>query len=283
MVTPRRKVLVMLFSSVTPLPKTDLANVIKVLEVQAQSLANLPGTKAYERLSGYQNWASQASSQLRHAFDLSQVESLIDTKRHDFLFNMFGGPEPLINHSISAEREDRARVFGAALDELKNVQASCENMPKALLVPDTNIYLHHDTPFHELDWRKIAETPDQVRVLIPMAVMRELDKAKRTPGGKTVSFKNKEAVRDRARLASKYIRTSFGHPEDIPEVAPGVTMELLMDPRGHRPIGDPDSEIIDRSLALQTMAGRRVSVVTSDGNMQFGAHVAGLGAILLDD
>jgi rRNA-processing protein FCF1 len=271
----------MLFSSVTPLPDTDLSNVIRVLETQAQSLANLQGTGAYGRLSAYQTWASQASSQLRYVLDLPQVEHLIDTRRHDFLFNMFGGPEGLLNYSISAEQEDRARVFGEALDGLRAAEARCTAMPRALLVPDTNIYLHQDVYFHELNWHEIAETSDEVRLLIPMAVMRELDRAKRTPGSKPVSFTNKEAIRDRARLASKRIRTSFENPDSIPELATKVTTELLMDPRGHRAIEDADSEIIDRALALQTMAGRRVSIVTTDGNMQFGAHVAGLAAILL--
>lgn len=271
----------MLFSAVTPLPETDLSNVIRVLETQAQSLANLQGTGASDRLSAYHNWASQASSQLRYVLDLPQVEHLIDTKRHDFLFDMFGGPDVLLNYSISAEQEDRTRVFGEAIEGLRAVEASCSAMPKTLLIPDTNIYLHQDTYFHELNWREIAATSDEVRVLIPMAVMREIDKAKRAPGNKTVSFTNKEAIRDRARLASKRIRTSFENPESIPDLATRVTMELLMDPRGHRAIEDPDSEIIDRALALQTMAGRMVSIVTTDGNMQFGAHVAGLGAILL--
>lgn len=273
----------MLFSSVTPLPGTNLSNVIRVLKTQAQNLANLSGTRTYDRLSAYQVWASQASSQLRYVLDLPQVEHLIDTRRHEFLFGMFGGPEALLNYSISAEQEDRARVFAEALDGLRAVEASCAGMPKTLLVPDTNVYLHQDLYFHELNWRAVAETSDEVRVLIPMAVMREIDKAKRAPGNKTVSFKNREAIRDRARLASKRIRTSFEHPENLPELTTRVTMELLMDPRGHRAIEDSDSEIIDRALALQTMAGRKVSIVTSDGNMQFGAHVASLGAILLPD
>jgi hypothetical protein len=273
----------MLFSSVTPLPGTDLSHVIRVLETQAQSLANLQGTGAYDRLSAYQDWASQASSQLRYVLDLDQVERLIDTRRHDFLFDMFGGPQALLNYSISAEQEDRARVFGEALDRLRAIEASCAAMPKALLIADTNIYLHQDLYFHELNWRDIAATSEGLRVLIPMAVMREIDKAKRAPGNKTVSFTNKEAIRDRARLASKRIRTSFENPESIPELATKVSMELLMDPRGHIAIEDSDSEIIDRALALQTMAGRKVSIVTTDGNMQFGAHVAGLGAILLPD
>jgi hypothetical protein len=199
----------MLFSSVTPAPGTDLANVIRVVEAEALNLANLPGGEPYERLAAYQNWASQASSQLRYVLELAQVEALIDTRRHDFLFDMYGGPQPLLNQSISAEQEDRARAFKVLLDGLRGVKSSCEEMPKTLIIPDTNIYLHQDKYFHELEWQKIVETSDEVRLLVPMQVMREIDNAKRTAGGKTVSFRNKEAVRDRARLTSKQIRKYF--------------------------------------------------------------------------
>lgn len=270
----------MLFSSVTPLPGTSLTRVIDLLEAEERNLANLAGS-AYDRLTAYQIWASQASSRLRYVLDLPQVERLIDTRRHDFLFGMFGGPQQLLNHTLSAEQEDRARTFAEALEALRAVESACAAMPEVLLVPDTNIYLHQDDRYQDLDWRAIAKTTDETRLFLPMAVMREIDKAKRSPGNKTVSFTNKELVRDRSRLTSRYIRQTFAHPEDCPQVVPGVTMELMMDPRGHRAIEDPDSEIIDRALLLQTMSGRQVSIVTSDGNMQFGAHVAGLDAILL--
>ncbi|MGF9760886.1 PIN domain-containing protein [Microvirga sp. 0TCS3.31] len=213
--------------------------------------------------------------------DLAQVERLIDTRRHDFLFGMFGGPQPLLEYSIAAEKEDRARVFEEVLTGLRAVESSCAAMPEVLVLPDTNVYLHQDAYFDELDWRDIAATSDEVRLLIPMAVMREIDKAKRASGNKTVSFANKEALRDRARLTSKRIRTLFEKPDSVAELKAKLTVELLMDPRGHRAIEDSDSEIIDRGLALQTMSSRDVSIVTSDGNMQFGAHVAGLGATLL--
>lgn len=274
----------MLFSTVTPMPGTDLSSAIRVLKDQSERLGNLAGTSAEERLNSYHAWASQASDQLRYSFDLEQVEYLLNTQRHDFLIGKaWADNQLLINTSITAEQADRGRVFKAALEGLEAIEASCKKMPSVLLIPDTNIYLHQDQYFHEIDWRGVAETSDEVRLLVPMAVMREIDKLKRAAGNKTVSFTNKEAVRDRARLASKRIRESFDDPESVPELAPRVTMELLMDPRGHRAIEDTDSEIIDRALALQTMVGRNVSIVTSDGNMQFGAHVAGLGAILLPD
>lgn len=273
----------MRFASVTPTPGTDLASAIRVIDTQAQGIAHFAGGGTSQRLGGYQIWASQASSQLRSVLDLPQVQYLIDTRRHDYLLDMFGGPDALIHNTVTAEQEDRQRVFAAVLEELRAIETSCAAMPQTLLVPDTNVYLHQNNYFDEIDWQKVAKSSEDVRIFIPIAVMREIDKGKRAPGNKTVSFKNKEAARDRARLASKRIRMSFASPDSIQELAPGVTMELLMDPRGHRAIDDPDSEIIDRALALQTLAGRPVSIVTADGNMQFGAHVAGLGAILLED
>lgn len=270
----------MLFSSITPLPGVSLGNAISLLEAEERNLANLTGS-AYDRLASYQNWASQASSRLRYVLDLPQVERLIDTRRHDFLFGMFGGPQQLIHYTVSAEQEDRALTFAAALKELRAVESACATMPEVLLIPDTNIYLHQEERYQDLKWLAIANTTDEIRLFLPMAVMREIDKAKRSPGNKMVSFTNDELVRDRARLTSRHIRQTLTDPEDSPQLAPGITMELLMDPRGHRAIEDPDSEIIDRALLLQTLSGRQVSVVTSDGNMQFGAHVAGLGSILL--
>lgn len=272
----------MILSSVMPSTGVSVANAIQVLESQLQGINNLSGTDAYQRLDAYHTWAAQASSQLGYVFDFPTVEQLVHTRRHDFLFTMFGGPQKLLNLTISAEQEDRVRVLTGALSELQVLRASTKSLTETLVVADTNVYLHQDVPFQDLLWHVILDTPTDLRLFLPMAVMRELDRAKRTPGGKPVSFVSQELVRDRARRTSKFIRTAFSQTQHAASVSPGVTMEILADPRSHRPIEDPDSEIIDRSLALQSAAGRSVFVVTSDGNMQFGAGVAGLDALLLD-
>jgi hypothetical protein len=58
-----------------------------------------------------------------------------------------------------------------------------------------------------------------------------------------------------------------------------VTLELLLDAPGHIPIADTDSEVIDRLASAQRLTGQKISVYTDDGNMEYGAEVAGLGAI----
>ena len=53
-----------------------------------------------------------------------------------------------------------------------------------------------------------------------------------------------------------------------------ITMELLFDPANHKRLPDPDAEIVDRALAVQNLAGRPVTMVTYDINMEIGrAHV----------
>lgn len=274
----------MLFSTVTPASDSDLPNAIRVLSEQAQALGNLPGTSAEERLFNYQAWASQASAQLRYVFDLPQVEAFINTQRHDFLIGKsWADTQLLINNSISAEQADRAKVFKTALEGLRDVERSCKDLPEFLIVPDTNVFLHQEQYFDELNWYAMVQVPGEFRVMVPMAVVRELDKGKRAQPGKKVSDTNSESVRTRARVSSRRLRDLFEYPRDVKKLGKRATAELLFDPVGHRHLDDPDSEIIERAVALKTISGRQVFIVTGDGNMQFMADVAGLDVVALSD
>jgi hypothetical protein len=58
------------------------------------------------------------------------------------------GPNPaLVNRLLNAELEDRKRYFDRVLDELRRTQAEVNELPDGtgitVLVPDTNVYLHH--------------------------------------------------------------------------------------------------------------------------------------------
>jgi hypothetical protein len=274
----------MLFSTVTPASDSDLPNAIRVLSEQAQALGNLQGTRAEERLANYQAWASQASAQLRYVFDLPQVEAFINTQRHDFLIGKsWADTQLLINNSISAEQADRAKVFKTALDGLRYVERSCNDLPEFLIVPDTNVFLHQEQYFDELNWYEMVQVAAEFRVMLPMAVVRELDKGKRAQPGRKVGDTNSESVRTRARVSSRRLRDLFEDPRDVKKLGKRATVELLLDPVGHRHLEDPDSEIIERAVALKTVSRRQVLIVTGDGNMQFMADVAGLGAVALPD
>lgn len=273
----------MLLTSITPLDGTDLANAIRVLKSEAQALSNLQGTRAEERLNFYHRWSSQAAEQFRYVFDLEQVESLVMTRRHDFLIDRATAyNESLINNSISAEQADRGRAFKELLDSFEKLQADVATMPDLLLVPDANVYLHHENYFDDLDWSSLSKTSGPVRVMVPMAVVRELDKHKRAPGNKRVSENSDELVRTRARVSSRRLRDLFESPFGAPRLSHDVTIELILDAAGHRRLEDPDSEIIDRAMMTKTVSGRHVSIVTGDGNMQFAARVAGVDVLAVD-
>ena len=272
----------MLLSSVTPRRDSDLTNAIRVVSSVADNLASLTGTSAEDRLNSYHAWASGSSALLRSALELETVEWLINTRRHDFLLaKPWADTQLLINKAISAEQEDRSRVLKALLDELRAMEASCARLPDWLVVPDTNVFLHQDLHFDELDWDALAGISANIRVMIPMAVVRELDKAKRAQKGKRVSDNSEEFVRGRARTSSKRLRELFADPHSVVQHAPKVTFELLMDPVGHRCHEDPDTEIIERALALKIVSARNVYIATGDGNMQFMADVAGLRVVAL--
>jgi rRNA-processing protein FCF1 len=274
----------MLFSTITPAADSDLGNAIRVLRGQAQALDSLAGTSAAERLASYQAWASQASEMLRPAFDLVDVEYLINTQRHDFLLHQSrADAQLLINTAISAEKADRSEVFKAVLAGLEGMQASCNRLPEYLVVPDTNVFLHQETYFDELDWDELAGVGAYLRVMLPMAVVRELDKSKRAQAGKKVSDSNDQPVRSRARLTSKRLREMFPYPDVVKELRKRTSVELLLDPVGHKHLEDADSEIIDRAIALKTVSSKEVYIATGDGNMQFMAKVAGLKVVTLLD
>ena len=60
-----------------------------------------------------------------------------------------------------------------------------------------------------------------------------------------------------------------------------VTMELVFDPPDHERLPDNDSEIGDRALAVQAIAGQPVTMVTYDTSMSFRARQVGLKDLLL--
>ena len=65
--------------------------------------------------------------------------------------------------------------------------------------------------------------------------------------------------------------------------APGkITMEIVFDPPEHVRLPINDDEIIDRVLAIQSLAGRQVTLLTYDTSQSTRARAAGLPVIKLD-
>ena len=69
------------------------------------------------------------------------------------------------------------------------------------------------------------------------------------------------------------------HAEDASTGQGEVTMGLLFDPPGHVRLPINDDEIIDRAVAVQTLAGREVTLLTYDTGMSTRARNAGLKVV----
>jgi hypothetical protein len=52
----------------------------------------------------------------------------------------------------------------------------------------------------------------------------------------------------------------------------GVELRVFYDDPAHRPLSDPDAEIIDRAMAVQTLAGADARLVTMDTGMGLNAR-----------
>lgn len=116
-----------------------------------------------------------------------------------------------------------------------------------------------------------------VRVVIPIAVIDELDRLKRS---------GREEVRTRARTTLRTLVQLLGSTPDTPHPLRGgasgsagsvsTTVEVLLDPPSYQPLAHVDSEIVNRALDLQTFSGRSVQVITADTGLLFRAAAAGL-------
>jgi predicted ribonuclease YlaK len=180
--------------------------------------------------------------------------------------------------------------FDSAYKELHLERARWQSRHRTLVLPDTNVYLHHDRPFDEIPWAEVAQARlDGVHLLLPLAVIDELDTHKRSQRNAKVSDRVDMPVRTRARLTLKRIDELL-RPGSAPTIQPARGLEsgpttaeiLLDDPRRGR-LENVDDELVEIAVGVQQIADRPVKIVTFDVGMRVRAEVAGVEAIRLQD
>jgi rRNA-processing protein FCF1 len=278
----------------TPLPgipRSTLFDAIRAVEVDVTNLRG-SGGDALSQFNAYLVWANQAAGRLASVVRAVDIESLVTTPRYWLLQSIDPASRSAqsLASLVSLEVDACLRAFEACRLDLERQQTRWDARPGELVVADTSVYLHHDSYFDQVAWDElIGAGSSSVHLLIPLAVVDELDKTKRAAKNIRVSDRVDESIRTRARVTLRLIDELLPAPGEYvllrPDRSPGspaVRAELLLDDPGHRRLLDADLEIIDRAAALKHLTGRNVHLLTFDTGMTVRARNAGLDVIKLD-
>lgn len=236
----------------------------------------------------YTTWASASSDLLGHILHQQSLVHLILTPRHWAILGMANGINSL--SVTNTEMSDRIREFNRVIDDLRVEVQKWDNLPGKFVVLDTNVYLHYSQMFDLVNWHEKLEIPlgETLNLIVPLLVVRELDRKKMSSSNNKVSNTDSTLVRTRARQTLSRLNIFFGEPTTTYTFEPpsdGVsrqTLTLLFDDLSHVALSSPDQEIIERSFFLQGRSGRKVKLVTLDHAMAFAARNDGLESKLLD-
>lgn len=264
-----------------PLPGVSgqaLRDQLRPVADDATNVFGLGGT-AGEVVQRYLKWVADAERMLRTVMRPEDMHRYVLTDR--YWATLRGALEPkLILSAVLYEMQHVARELAAALRDLDQyvtgwLSDEHLNRPVSYVVPDTNVFMQHPRPYPGIDWHEALEGTVQrvenIRVIVPILVVDELDNLKRTN------------ERSRARQTLKAFYDDFGGGVDgrrilhLKDATIGeVTVQLLLDPPDHVRLPIADDELVDRAATLQSFINHLVHFVTYDTGAAFRASAAGL-------
>jgi hypothetical protein len=256
----------------------SLTHVIEQVEGIIRRSGQVRTSARNHRQNEYLNWIEFAQSALSFVFVDSDVsDSLLhrgywpiaSASQSDTLIRLIGEE---INyqaggHAVASEHSGQ---LGKVLARLNGLLPLARR-PGAVYVPDTNALMHY-TRFDQLDWPSRLDVL-QVRLVIPVAVVAEIDNKKYARRGELW-----DRARDLLALIDGY---ADGSPDGYSAVRDDVTVEILADEQGHLRLADTDQEILDRCDLLHAITGQVVTLITGDSAVRINARVSGLNVFKL--
>jgi hypothetical protein len=275
---------------VTLTPGVDRDRVLELLRSASIEISNNHGKQ-----DGYVRWAMDVGRMLRGQIARSDLDQLLFTPAFYRLVDpaLMGTPQGL--QLLEAEMSERQALLTAAFETLQEqIGTWTATAGKVVAVVDSSVFLSHPAWIRDDDpTAVIASIPwaeelgvgfEDVLLVLPEVVIREFDRLKESSNQKT---------RYRASVTLAVVDNLLADPygtvtirlkdNDWNEVAERgemprgeVQLRVFYDDPAHRPVPDPDAEIIDRAVAVQTLAGKAVRLVTMDTGMGLNARRAGL-------
>lgn len=243
-----------------------------------QGLGTLTGADA--NVTKYASWVNSCESRLREVL----VEPDLSHGLHSPRFGLIFGNDLLFDFTVASQ--ESARWHAALYAEIEHQRHRLQQVgdqldqlvllarrPGTPLVYDTNSLMHYEPPTKIL-WDEVVEGP--VRLVVPLVVIDELDR-KKYSGTKKMAY--------RAGVGGRAVQEIVGSagPGAAVEVRRGVTLEVLLDERGHRRAAAADDEVIERARLMQQIVEAPVAVLTHDLGLQLRAELAGLSWTTLPD
>jgi hypothetical protein len=270
---------------VTLLPGSERTHVLRTLDDLHVAVENVRGLSSgqypQQAIVAYFRWAHDAARALRKQVSAADIDRLVLTRRYDQLLSVDARlAEPqIVNGLLATELDERIEAFGEARTVLRS-QIDRWSGPEVFVIADTSFYAENATELDEFDFARLLDIRQApIHLLLLIVIVDELDGLKH------------DRLRDKARVAlakfADYLRNGVGparlREEDYSEAFTlgslprgEITIELILDPPRHVRLPINDDEIIDRAVAIQTLAARPVTLMTYDTGQAMRAKVAGL-------
>lgn len=274
---------------VTLTPGVDRDRVLELLRQASIEITNNHGDQEL-----YVGWVMNTARLLRGQVAQADLDLLLLTPAFYRLIDpvMMGR---LGLQLLEAEISERQALLTSAFETLQaQIKSWTAAAGKTLAVVDTSVFLSHPAWTQDEDPAAvIASIPwaeelgagfADVQLVLPEVVIRELDRLKESGNQKT---RHRASVT--LAVVDKLLKDPYGTvpiqftDADWQAVAARgamprgrIELRVFYDDPAHRPLPDPDSEIIERALAVQTLAGAQVQLVTMDTGMGLNARRAKL-------
>ncbi|MFI6263465.1 PIN domain-containing protein [Micromonospora sp. NPDC051006] len=292
----------MLIASVPGVNREHLLDTLNSLHNSLVSVQAAGPISAVQRALRYLEWTHETRRMLRRQVHPDSLEYLMPGRSYEVVltaaaavrdFNLAAAESGEESYSRSASRDGSRQLNGllamlmdeqvetliAARDALAGEMQRFQR-DGVLVVLDTNIYMEHPQQIEDIDFAALLHAGfEPIHILVPLVVVDELDKGKRSGwngwrAGYSLSYIDRVGQQG-GLMREKDMRHD--------ETARGqVTIEVVLDPPGHVRLPINDDEIVSRALAIKTLAGKQVRLVTYDTGMAMRGRAAGLQVCWLE-
>ncbi|MFB4319937.1 PIN domain-containing protein [Actinomadura sp. 21ATH] len=292
-------------------PGGDRLHVLQVMGRLVTDAQNLADSQhgAYALHREYLSWINSARAQLRRQISDADMRRLVLTDRYNALLSLqvpvkftyaSVGVTP-VEHGLSPVdqpgngpiREMLTREIDEHVHHLRQAIATLEQWSTLLerddrsgplVVADANVFCHHRDRLKDWDVGAdaFAVSEQDIHLVLPLAVLDELDRLKDRGQGAAKTNARQTIKQMIDLLPHGTVRERGQLPLAAGTRSGALTLDLWPDPPHHVRLPRADDEIIARAVAFQTLAGRKVTLLTGDIGMSSRAELAGLKSVLLD-